>query len=205
MLVFWQAKLVVLSVPKTGTTALEAALAGRAALVLRDPPGLKHMTLRRCRRFVLPLLEAGGGGPFETVAVLREPVSWLGSWWRYRARDEIAGHANSTRGRSFEDFVVAWCLPKPPPWAAVGSQVGYARAPDGARADRLFRYEDLSRFTAFLAARLGAPVALPQVNVSPPGEAALSPEALAGLRGRRPEEFAAWEEAGDQPSPSSAS
>ena len=38
MLVFWKENLVFLAVPKTGTTAIEGALAPRASMVLRDPP-----------------------------------------------------------------------------------------------------------------------------------------------------------------------
>ena len=50
MLVFWKERLVFLAVPKTGTTALEGALAPKAALVFRDPPILKHTPLYRYRR-----------------------------------------------------------------------------------------------------------------------------------------------------------
>jgi len=42
MLVFSNEKLVFLSVPKTGTTAYEAALAPHAAIVVSNPPELKH-------------------------------------------------------------------------------------------------------------------------------------------------------------------
>ena len=52
MLVFWKELLVFLAVPKTGTTALEGALAPNAALVFRDPPILKHTPLYRYRRLV---------------------------------------------------------------------------------------------------------------------------------------------------------
>ncbi len=74
MLVFWKERLVLLAVPKTGTTALEGALAPRASVVMRDPPTVKHAPLYRYRRFVEPLLKASGGEGFETVAVVREPV-----------------------------------------------------------------------------------------------------------------------------------
>ena len=125
MLVFWNERLILLAVPKTGTTALEQALGPRAALVLRDPPQLKHATPQRVRRLVLPLLRAGvgDGDEFEMVATIREPVSWLSSWYRYRRRDEIAGRPNSTRGVSFDAFVEEWLKERPAPWAAVGAQV----------------------------------------------------------------------------------
>jgi hypothetical protein len=60
MLVFWKAKLVLLAVPKTGTTALEAAFGPWADGAFLNPPRLKHMTLRRYRRQMAPILEEDG-------------------------------------------------------------------------------------------------------------------------------------------------
>ena len=51
MLVFWKQKLVFLSVPKTGTTAFQHALAPHADIVILDPPQLKHAPLYRYNRF----------------------------------------------------------------------------------------------------------------------------------------------------------
>jgi hypothetical protein len=50
MLVFWKARLVFLAVPKTGSTALEAAFLPWADASFLNPPRLKHMTVRRYRR-----------------------------------------------------------------------------------------------------------------------------------------------------------
>lgn len=195
MLVFWNERLILLAVPKTGTTALEQALGPRAALVLRDPPPLKHATPQRVRRLVLPLLKAGGGEGFEMVATIREPVSWLSSWYRYRRRDEIAGRANSTRGVSFDAFVEEWLKDRPAPWAAVGAQVRYARSPEGEAEARLFPYEEPGRLLRFLSDRLGMPLNPPRTNVSPEMPTPLAPRLAERLRAERPEEFAAWEAA----------
>jgi len=71
MLVFWAEKLVFLAVPKTGTTAIEGALAPRASMVLRDPPQLKHSPVYRYKRFLQPLFAQGGGqDDMETFAMV---------------------------------------------------------------------------------------------------------------------------------------
>ena len=49
MLVFAKQKLVLLAVPKTGTTALERALLPHASAAILDPPGLKHVSVSRYR------------------------------------------------------------------------------------------------------------------------------------------------------------
>ena len=80
MLVFSKARLVFLSVPKTGTTAWQAALEPHAAMILRDPPELKHAPVYRYNRFFRPMLEKFLGEDLTVLAVMREPVDWLGSW-----------------------------------------------------------------------------------------------------------------------------
>ncbi|ARO14380.1 hypothetical protein BVG79_01034 [Ketogulonicigenium robustum] len=197
MLVFWQERLVMLAVPKTGTTSLEEALAPRAGLVLRHPTSIKHMVLQRYQRTIRPMLENAGGTDFETLTVVREPVSWLSSWYRYRHRDALVGHPNSTRGVSFDYFVTEYLKPKPAAYASVGQQARYVFNSAGERkATHLFRYENQPRLVKFLEKRLRTKIDLPRVNVSPELPTILSPDVEAELRAARPLEFAAWDLAG---------
>ncbi|SHJ16140.1 gamma-glutamyl kinase [Wenxinia saemankumensis] len=196
MLVFWAERLVLLAVPKTGTTAIEGRLAPRAGLVLRDPPVVKHTPFYRYGRFLAPYLEATGAEGMETVACLRHPVSWLGSWYRYRHRAELAGHANSTRDISFDAFVEEYCKGRPAPFAAVGSQARFVAGPNGTRVTHLFRYEAQDRLIAFLEERLSVTIELKRLNVSPEMDLSLSPAVEEKLRRKRAEEFEAWDAAG---------
>ncbi|MBI1418191.1 MAG: gamma-glutamyl kinase [Limimaricola sp.] len=196
MLVFWKEGLVFLAVPKTGTTALEGALAPRASMVLRDPAHLKHSPVYRYRRFLHPFFKQAGGQEMETLAVIREPVDWLASWYRYRHREDLAGHPNSTRGHSFDDFVGEYIKGKPAPWAEVGSQARFLQDGEGKQGvTYLFRYEAQPRLIAFLEERLGMQITLPRLNVSPPVDVALSPGVEARLRRKCAADFAFWEQA----------
>ena len=56
MLAFVAPRLVLLSIPKTGTTALEAALAPKAEMVLRSRPEIKHLTMSQYNLRIEPLL-----------------------------------------------------------------------------------------------------------------------------------------------------
>lgn len=196
MLVFWAEKLVFLAVPKTGTTAIEGALAPRASLVLRDPPQLKHSPVYRYRRFLAPFFaKAGGEDDLATMAVVRHPVDWLGSWWRYRGRADLDGHPNSTAQVSFDDFVEEYCRGKPAAFARVGSQARFLLDKDGSvGVDHLFRYEDQPRLVAFLEDRLGLRITLPRLNVSPGRTAVLSPRVEEKLRRKCPDEFRVWDQ-----------
>lgn len=196
MLVFWKARLVLLAVPKTGTSAYEAALGPHASMSVLDPPELKHAPVYRYNRFFRPMFEKMGVEHMELMAVVREPVSWLGSWYRYRQRDFLDGKPTSTRGLSFEDFVAAYASGARPPFANVGSQAKFVEPrPNGTGVTHLFRYEHQAQITGFLEERLGLRLDLPRENVSPRADLALSPGAEATLRRKCAADFALWERA----------
>lgn len=190
MLVFFKERLALLSVPKTGTTALEMALASRADMVISEPPELKHAPVYRYNRFIRPMFEKVCGTEMELIAVMREPVSWLGSWYRYRQRPFLAGKPNSTQGISFDDFVRAYTKGDKPGFADVGSQAQFMKTqPNGTGITHAFRYEDQPRLHAFLQDRLGVTLALTRENVSPEMTLTLSQDVEQHLRRKCAEEF----------------
>lgn len=196
MLVFWEQRLAILATPKTGSTAIETALEPLATLAILRPPVLKHTPVQRFHRFIGPYLEVTSGKPFTLVALMREPRDWLGSWYRYRQRDEITDPAKSTRGISFDQFVNAWCDDPQPDYAAVGSQAKFLQPKAEKGIDRLFRYEEIDVFLQFLNDRLGFEITLPRLNVSPAGETDLSPETEARLRKTAARDFALYDSLG---------
>ncbi len=190
MLVFFDEKLVFLSVPKTGTTAWQAALTPHADIIVSDPPELKHAPVYRYNRWFRPMFEKVCGVQMEVMAVMREPVSWLGSWYRYRRRPFLAGKPNATHGISFDELVLAYMKGDKPAFANVGSQAKFLTPrPTGAPVTHLFRYDAPERLTAFLAERLNTPIETARENVSPSLELALSPDVEARLRRKCAEEF----------------
>lgn len=191
MLVFWDQRLAFLATPKTGSTAIAAALESLAAVSVQRPPLLKHTTVHRYRRFIGPYLAAASKEEFTLVALMREPADWLGSWYRYRQREDTELE-RSTRGISFDAFVQAWCRDPQPEFAAVGSQGRFLRPRQGAGVDRLFRYEEIATFVEFLEDRLGCEIILPRLNVSPPGATELSAQTEALLREVAAEDFALY-------------
>ncbi|WP_010140058.1 sulfotransferase family 2 domain-containing protein [Oceanicola sp. S124] len=194
MLVFSKARLVFLSVPKTGTTAYESALAPLADIHVSNPPELKHAPVYRYNRFFRPMLDKFVGENLEVLAVVREPVSWLGSWYRFRQRPFMQGKPNSTEGISFDAFVEAYTQGKRPGFANVGSQAKFLEpAGNGTAATTLFRYEDQDGLRAFLEARLETRIETARENVSPGMQLSLSPEVERKLRRKCAAEFDLWE------------
>lgn len=193
MMVFWNEGLVLLSVPKTGTHAYMRALAPRASLVVSDPPELKHAPVYRYNRFFRPMFDKMGKPDLELVAVIREPLSWLGSWYRYRQRAALDGRPTSTKDVTIDTFLRAACEESPPAYANVGSQAKFVEPrPNGTAVSHFFRYENQAGFRAFLSKRLGPLPDIPQVNVSPAQSFQISPDAEDLVRQRRAAEFSLW-------------
>lgn len=190
MLVFFKERLAFLSVPKTGTTAYESALRARADMSISEPPMLKHAPVYRYNRFVRPMFLKVCDTELELLAVMRHPVSWLGSWWRYRQRPFMLDKPNATHGISFDDFVLAYMKGNKPGFADVGSQFKFLEAqPNGVGINHLFRYEDQPRLQNFLCERLDVTLDLARENVSPEIPLNLSPDIEKRFRRKFSDEF----------------
>ncbi|TNJ40694.1 gamma-glutamyl kinase [Phaeobacter sp. B1627] len=193
MMVFFHARLVLLSVPKTGTTALMTALRPYADMVISDPPELKHSPVYRYNRWVRPMFDKVCGTELEVVATMREPVDWLGSWYRFRRRPHLDGQPTSTQGMSFDAFVDDYCRGKRPPHANVGSQAKFLEAqPNGCHVSHLFAYENQKALHAFLQDRIGVSYQTKPENVSPQADVTLHEDMLEKLKRKHPEEFALY-------------
>ena len=189
MLVFWRERLIFLATPKTASTAVESALSSRAAIAILRPPQMKHATLQRVTRHLLPFMGETDGRDFAVTALMREPRDWLGSWYRYRQRpDEVPEKA--TRDLSFDQFVAAYCRPDQPEFAKVGSQANFlSYSGRNAPPLHIFRYEAMADFVRFLERRLNCTIELPALNVSPSGDLSLSPENTGLLKAHAAADF----------------
>lgn len=157
--------------PKCASNSIEAMLKPHSEIHLLGSPQVRHTDAAGYARHIEPYLaEVAPGSEFERVAIIREPVSWLHSWYRFRARSALRGgdHENSTAHVSFAEFVEAYLEESPPPYAAVGSQLEFLRGTDGGLGvDRLFAYERLDELVEFFSGRIGQALSLHAINVSP--------------------------------------
>ncbi|MEY8839045.1 gamma-glutamyl kinase, partial [Cribrihabitans sp. XS_ASV171] len=144
----------------------------------------------RYDRFFRPIFEKMFGVEMEIMAVVRDPVDWLGSWYRYRQRPFLRGRPNATHDITFDEFVLAYLKGKRPSFANVGSQARFLTPrPGGAPARHVFRYENQDGIVAFLEDRLRTEIHLGRENVSPDLQLTLSEDVAEKYRRKRPEEF----------------
>ncbi|MFK5998453.1 MAG: gamma-glutamyl kinase [Rhodobacterales bacterium] len=183
MLIFLKENLVFFATPKTASTSVEIVLGDLCDIKLSRNPQAKHTPYRKYKRLLEPYVLTLTKDKPECLSVYREPVDWLGSWYRYRRRPELVGKANSTHDISFDQFVEAYLQESQPAFANVGSQARFVSDKDGTLGmTRLFRYDQLDGLVGFLEKRLKKQIKLPRTNVSPKEPLSLSPGLLKELQ-----------------------
>lgn len=174
MLVFWDQRLVFLATPKAGSTAIAMALESLATTSIQRPDMMKHTDIGTFHRHVGPWLSAQAGEDFTTVALMREPVDWLRSWYRFRLRDNQDDPEHLMEGISFSHFADKYASEGGPKSLGIGDQSGFLQS-EGQTVDRIFRYENIGGFVEFLEDRLDCAVELPRANVPPAVDVDLPP------------------------------
>ena len=164
MLILDNARIVVLEMPKTATQALRHAL---KPYVRELVDKRRHGGYRAFKRHVYPNIAQEWDGCVECCCVVREPLDWARSWYRYRRRSAIDGTDKSTKSVSFDEYIEALLSTTPPPYVQKGRQsrfVGW----DGTKTmvDHVFDYSQLHLFLEFLGQRVGEELALPRRNQS---------------------------------------
>lgn len=194
MLIFWKQRLAFLATPKAGSSAIETALEPLADVAVTRPAAMKHVTAAEFVQHFMPLLGEKTGDAFTMVALMREPLDWLRSLYRFRLRDHLDTQTSAQNYR-FEDFARDFMDDPRAGFEDVTSQSAFLC--DGAGrpiVDRIFPYERMDDFVHFLEERLDFSISLPRVNVPPAVDTGLSAETEAALRAAMAPDFALYDE-----------
>lgn len=91
-----------------------------------------------------------GGEDVDMAAVMRDPVSRMGRWFRYRERAALSGGRNIPQGMTSDAFVTADREGRSAAFARMGSRSKFLEPQrNGTRVTHLFRDEDQAGFRAF--------------------------------------------------------
>ncbi|MEM9715094.1 MAG: sulfotransferase family 2 domain-containing protein [Pseudomonadota bacterium] len=192
MLIFLEKSLIVYAVPKTGSTALQAALHRHADISMQG--AAKHITVGKVEKRLSSFLGSLTDTPLEGFAIIREPIEWLHSWYRYRRRADVPAE-RSTADLGFDDFVALYLSETPPPCAKLGKQSNFLKGSARSHPEHLFAHDHMDRAVDFLSERLDIEFALDWMNSSPEMELELSPENRARLRDHFAEDYRLYETA----------
>lgn len=192
MIINLEAKLTYLAMTKCGSTAFENALKHEAHIIFSGSATVSHMTARRYHEVIVPYLNTVGIKGIETTAVIRYPLSWLESWWRYRSGPRFADSPGYTGEVTFDKFVHLY-LDGEPAFSDFWSQAKFLTSDKGDMlVDHVFRYEEFHRLRAFWEARLGYTLFVERYNVSPSREATIAPSTVWRLETTQPQDFEIW-------------
>lgn len=193
MLISLKSNLAFLAMPKTGSTAIEAAIGPMCEIRFEGHPRVKHMNARRFERHMRPYLSGIGHGEIETFCLMREPIDWLSSWWRYRQRPQINGEPQSTKNMTFSQFARRY-MEGDAKVSTIGSQARFVTDGSGVPiVHRLFRYEDFAAVEALLRSRFPKLPPLERVNVSPAASPDLTEAQRAALKAHLAPEYAIYQ------------
>lgn len=165
---------------KAASTSLEHALAPHAEIQRTGTPERKHVPLRRAVKIYDFLFGQPGMGPgtFFKFAVMRDPLDWISSWYRYRTGNKV--EATLPKDLSFEDFWARndWNISRPDGSPNLQRDL-LCRWNGDPFVDYVLRYETLDADFAGICEALGLEVTLPRLNVSAiPASEAVIPAAL---------------------------
>jgi hypothetical protein len=172
MLISYKHNFVFFSLPKTGTTFLEADLTPHCDIIMTNPPRIKHTNVRRYQRFLEPFLNRN----LDKIGVIREPIDWLFSWYKYLSRDALANPSHPSHFRysgsvKFEEFAKDYLLPKKERQSysePLGSPSKfYYTDKEEVEMDYLFKYEEMHKVIHFFETRIGTTIDFVSRNASP--------------------------------------
>ncbi|MDB6176019.1 hypothetical protein PAF17_00680 [Paracoccus sp. Z330] len=151
-----------------------------AASILRPTPA-KHTDFFAYHTFIGPWLHRQSGVKFDTVALMREPLDWLRSWYRFKLRDELDQPGIGPGQPDFVDFARKFSATGDPAYRGICSQSQFLTC-DDQRVDRIYKYEEIGTFVQFLEDRMDCHIELPRVNVPPAVATDLTPAQEEDLR-----------------------
>ncbi len=180
---------------KTASTTIEKTIAPYADIVISSPPEKKHMNVRDFERLVVPEYDYAAG--LDRMIVMREPIEWLFSWFRYRSRAELDGTERSTADVSFNRFVKAYLSNPQPDFAKVGKPTRMMKNKAGDIAiGNIYKYRNISALANELSERLGRKIVFSEkLNVSPDMDFELSPKLYYELEKHFADDYEVYERA----------
>ncbi|PKH41862.1 hypothetical protein SAMN05192575_106153 [Nocardioides alpinus] len=182
---------VLLALPKTASTSLERTLTPYATEVVSAPPHRKHLPARGFVHTVAHDLDAAGHPreSYELVTMFREPIAWLESWWRYRARDDSR---RSTADMTFEQFARHYLAGDGDAPVPKGRPAKFIHAQGAVAVDRLFSVDRPDVWAAWFSERVGAPLEFERRNTSAAERGELSAATRAALTAHFAPEYDVW-------------
>lgn len=193
MIINVHAKLAYLAMTKCGSTAFENAIKHEANIAYTGVPRFSHMIGQQYHLHMKPYLKHVGFDKIETTSVIRYPLSWLESWWRYRTDVDYTPENRRTDDISFDRFVNIYA-DRGDIFTEIWGQANFLCDDDmNVIVDHIFRYEEIDKLQDFWEERLGYKLNIERYNVSQERVSYVAPSTINRLENEFPHDFEIWE------------
>lgn len=183
MMLSTKAKTAFLAMPRNASTSIEAALLPFADIAFKGLPRFKHLNLAMYNLRLRPFLNANNYDDVKTVALFREPLCWLKSWYKYRSDPGIKLKRNSTAGLSFNEFIEAYLMEERPDFAKIGQQSNFVLDKNSnIGVDFIFKFDHLAEFNSFMSERFATQFHFQLANASIDRDIETSPSLISELK-----------------------
>lgn len=163
MLISFRKRFIFVANTKSASTAIETALSPYAQITQRGGPAEKHMPLSG----ILDTYSSSGvnGDAFLSFGVMRDPVAWIMSWYRYRKGNNV--ESPLPKDLSFSEFWqrADWNIRRADGRKYLQRDV-FCSPSGEVLADVILRYDQLDDDFARLCAGLGITARLARENQS---------------------------------------
>ena len=167
MLIGVRKRFVFVANSKTASTSIVNALSSHAEIMRGGTPQHKHIYMRDALRKYKFLFGQPEYAPntFFRFGVMRDPIDWIQSWYRYRRGNKVAKQL--PEDMSFADFWAAkdWNIQFPDGTKRLQSTF-FLNAKGQPLVDYIIPYADIEAQFATICAALGVKAPLPRKNVS---------------------------------------
>lgn len=169
MLASFRNEFVLLSNPKSGTTAYEDAFGKFAEVHVGGTPKWKHLNYYRMRQHFGDIFERAN---CTILTVVRDPIETVESWYKYRTRKGLSNPKHKWHHRyagdiSFEQFVEEWNA-RSSKRAEAPSSVNFCfNENDELAPSTYIHYSNIDDLRKVLSQKVGKDVKVPPKNISP--------------------------------------
>lgn len=180
MLISTEKKFVFVANTKTASTSIEDALMDYSEIHRGGSPARKHIGLQQAYKIYDFLFSQPGHTPdqYFKFGVMRDPLDWIGSWFRYRKGNTV--ESPLPKDMTFEDFWrnQDWNIMRPDGWKYLQRHLFCAPQGGEVLADVIIPYHKVGEEFGKICDAFGIDSPLPRKNVSQLKDAGIIPDHL---------------------------
>ncbi|MDA7737876.1 sulfotransferase family 2 domain-containing protein [bacterium] len=164
-----------LCMAKCASTAIESAITDYCNIKFSGRTSIKHINAQVFNDHILAAhKKLVRSSHIESVCMIRDPLDWIESWYRYRSRNQLMSpkspqHAKYTGNVSYNEFLLEYMSKgKRKPFAQLSTQYNFLSLASGRIGlDRIIPFDNFKLLNQFFSEKFGHEIEITLKNTSP--------------------------------------